>query len=201
MLNKTFYQTRMDEALLLSGLKMTGFSKMCDAIYDRICYEFNSRDLDRAVTDMLALDNKINFPVLYKHLCRYRSIRLEEEAQQVKMKHHKDAEEFRALQLQKQVCDHQCRLCGFARYDGEDRHFCKNIVSSLIKKIVYGTREIDGVKVWNELRAEFPDYDICEPTTMTTRHPDSLTVDSVFYGGYWTDIKYLPLVEVSNETM
>lgn len=198
-LNKGFYDARMNEATLLSGYKQTNFKQMAEAIYERICLEYNEKDLDRAINDALGIDGKINYPVLLKYLNRYRSERLEEEAQQKKLKHHKDAERFRALQLEKQNCDHQCKLCEFSRYDKDDRYFCKNIVASLVKKIVYGTREIDGIKAWNELRAEFPDYNICEPTTMTTRHQDSLAVDSVLYSGYWTDIRYLPPAQPSKD--
>ena len=201
-MNKGFYDARMNEATLLSGYKQANFKQMADAIYDRICLEYNEKDLDRAINDALGIDGKINYPVLLKYLSRYRSERLEQEAQAEKMRHEDDAKKFRKLQLQKQNCDRQCKLCEFSRYgkDGE-RRFCKNIVASLVKKIVYGTHEIDSVKAWNDLRAEFPDYDICEPLpTMTARHPDSLKVDSILHRGYWTDIRYLPPIQPSEDS-
>lgn len=205
-LNKGFYDARINEATLLSGYKQTNFKQMADAIYERICLEYNEKNLDRAINDALGIDGKINYPVLLKYLNRYRSERLGEEAQQKKLKYHKDAERFRALQLEKQNCDHQCKLCEFSRYDKDDRYFCKNIVASLVKKIVTGMSRpggFDSAKAWNELRAEFPDYDICEPLpTMTSRHPDSLKVNSVLFKGHWTDVRYLPPIKVeADETV
>src|SRR4030042_4218771 len=135
-LDKNFFDTRMDEAALLSGYKQANFRSMSNAIYDRICLEYNARDLDRAINDALGIEGKINYPVLLKYLTRYREERLEREAQDVKMRHHKYAKEFRALQLAKQTCDKQCQLCDFSRYKQQgERYFCKIIMASLVKKI------------------------------------------------------------------
>lgn len=198
-INQTFYKAKMDEAALLSGYKQPNFNQMRDAIYERICYEFEDQDLNRAVNDMLATEGKINFPLLYKHLCRYRSIRLEREAQEEKMRHHADAERFRALQLEKQACDKQCQLCGFSRHDTYGkRYFCKNIVAALVKKIVTCRERPDGfpdISAWNELRAEFPQYNINEPLPPVT--PPN--VEHVFFKGYWTDIRYLPPIKASED--
>lgn len=86
-MTKEIFKKKLKKASLLSGFLVD--IEAADALYDELKSE-NDRDMLSALKDVAYSSEKINIGNIMKHLCRHKSMRLEEEA--IKFKEHEKAE-------------------------------------------------------------------------------------------------------------